>query len=77
MEALIDIVGSKALDNLLSLGLLFVAVWWFMKRDTKKDEVILALHNEQKTLLREETAKTREAINNNTIALNAIVDSKK
>lgn len=72
-----ELLTTAAIDNALSLGLLVAAVYWFSKRDKEKDATILTLHGENKTFLKEELEKSRETINNNTIAMNAFRDALK
>jgi len=72
-----ELLTSTAIDNALSLGLLVAAVWWFSVRDKEKDKTILDLHTENKAFLKEELNKSRETINNNTIAMNAFKDALK
>lgn len=77
MDNFLEILGSRAVDNFLSLGLLFGAVWWFSKRDLEKDKRIDELHAENKKLLKEELEKSRDVISNNTIAFTAFKEAVK
>lgn len=42
-----------------------------------KDKTIQDLHAENKLFLKEESGKTRDALNNNTVALKAMLELKK
>lgn len=67
----------QALDNAFSLGLLVAAVWWFKKRDEKKDADIAGLNKEYRDSMERNLNKSNEAIVNNTMALTAIREALK
>lgn len=71
-ELILDIAKQGPL-----VGLLLYLMVRNQNTIDERNKVIDNLHAENKALLKEESAKNREALNNNTIALQAIVDSRK
>lgn len=59
----------QALDNAFSLGLLVAAVWWFKKRDEKKDSDIAELNKEYRASMEENLNKMHSAFVDSTTTL--------
>lgn len=67
----------NVLDKGISLAFLLGAVFWFKKRDEKKDESIEMLNKELRDSLEKNLNKTNDAIVNNTMALTAFKEALK
>lgn len=71
-ELIMDIAKQGPL-----VGLLLYLMVRNQKQLDDKDTTIQNLHAENKMFLKEESGKTRDALNNNTVALKAVVDLRK
>lgn len=67
----------NVLDKGISLAFLLGAVFWFKKRDEKKDASIEMLNKELRDSLEKNLNKTNDAIVNNTMALTAFKEALK
>lgn len=68
-ELILDIAKQGPL-----VGLLLYLMVRNQKQIDERDTKIENLHSENKSILKEEMAKTRDTINNNTVAFNAFKD---
>lgn len=67
----------NVMDKGISLAFLLGAVFWFKKRDEKKDSSIEMLNKELRDSLEKNLNKTNDAIVNNTMALTAFKEALK
>lgn len=80
MEQFLSQLGTAAIDNALSMGMLLAAVWWFAKRDSAKEEKIEALNKEKTQIYQDVIDKVNTVISTNSMtnqALKQSIDSLK